>query len=300
MPSLKYAMASLTTALLSMTCFSANAAEMTISGTPPATATVGEQYDFRPSIDNANRSQLQFSYINRPDWTRAYGGCGCLIGVPTAPGVYANIRILAWDGEHFAQTAPFTITVHGTKTASPQPLKISGSPSTAAEVGEFYNFAPTVVAPSGSALTYTIANKPGWTQFSAATGTLSGVPAANSVGTDTGVTISVSDGALSATLPQFNIAVAAAATPAAGSATLTWAKPTQNTDGSPLTNLAGYVVRYGTSAAALSSQISIGSPNSTDVEISNLAAGNWYFEVAAINTSNVESQFSALASKAVP
>jgi hypothetical protein len=222
--------------------------------------------------------------------------------VPNAPGVYANVQIQAWDGEHFAQTPPFTITVQGTKTESPapQPLKISGSPSTTAEVGEFYNFAPTVVAPSGSALTYAIANKPGWSQFSAATGTLSGVPAASSVGTDSGITISVSNGALSATLPQFNIAVAAAAAPAAGSATLTWAKPTQNTDGSPLTNLAGYVVRYGTSAAALSSQISIGSPNSTDVEISNLAAGNWYFEVSAINSANVESQFSALASKAIP
>jgi hypothetical protein len=302
MPSLKYAMASLITALLSMTCFSANAAEMTISGTPPAVAAVGQQYNFRPSVANANVSQLEFSYVNRPDWTRAYRGCGCLIGVPNAPGVYANVQIQAWDGEHFAQTPPFTITVQGTKTESPAPqtLKISGSPSTTAVVGEFYNFAPTVVAPSGSALTYAISNRPNWTQFSAVTGSLSGVPAASSVGSDAGITISVSDGAMSATLPQFNIAVAAAAASVAGSATLSWAKPTQNTDGSPLTNLAGYVVRYGTSAAALSSQISIGSPNSTDVEISNLAAGNWYFEVAAINTSNVESQFSVMANKAIP
>ena len=302
MPSLKYAMASLMTAPLSMACFSANAAGMTISGTPPATATVGQEYSFQPSVANANRSLLEFSYVNRPSWTPDYRKCGCIIGVPTAPGVYANIQIQAWDGTHFAQTPPFTITVQDTKTSSPapQPLKISGSPSATAVVGEFYNFAPTVVAPSGVALTYTIANKPNWTQFSAATGTLSGTPAANSVGTDAGITISVSDGAASATLPQFNIAVAAAAAPAQGSATLSWAKPTQNTDGSPLTNLAGYVVRYGTSAAALNSQISIGSPNSTDVEISNLAKGNWYFEVAAINSANVESQFSTLASKTIP
>jgi hypothetical protein len=302
MPSLKYATASLITALLSMTCFSANAAEMTISGTPPPTATVGQQYNFQPNIDNANRSQLSFSYVNRPDWTPDFRKCGCIIGVPNEPGEYANIQIQAWDGEHFAQTRPFTITVQGAKTGAsvPQALKISGSPSATAVVGEFYNFAPTVVAPAGSALTYAIVDKPSWTQFSAATGSLSGVPAASSVGTDAGITISVSDGAMSATLPQFNIAVAPAAAPVASSATLSWTKPTQNTDGSPLTNLAGYVVRYGTSAAALSSQISIGSPDSTDVEISNLAAGNWYFEVAAINTANVESQFSALASKAIP
>lgn len=301
MPNLKYALASLMTALLSMTCFSANAAEMTISGTPPSTATVGQQYNFQPSVDNANRSQLEFAYVNLPAWMPDYRKCGCLIGVPNAPGVYPNIQIQAWDGEHFAQTPPFTITVQGAKTAlpAPQPLKISGSPSPTAEVGEFYNFAPTVVAPSGSALSYAIANKPNWTEFSAATGTLSGVPATSSVGTDAGITISVSDGAASATLPQFNIAVAAAAVPAAGSAILSWSKPTQNTDGSALTNLAGYLVRYGTSAAALSSQIAIGSANSTDVEISNLAAGDWYFEVAAINTSNVQSQFSALASMAI-
>jgi hypothetical protein len=302
MPSLKYAMASLITALLSMTCFSANAAEMTISGTPPATVAVGQQYNFQPVVENANRSNLEFSYVNRPAWTPDFRHCGCLIGVPNEPGVYANIQIQAWDGEHFAQTPPFTITVQGANTAAatPQPLKISGSPSPTAVVGEFYSFAPTVVAPSGSAMTYAIANKPNWTQFSAATGSLSGVPAASSVGTDSGIMISVSDGAMSATLPQFNIAVAAAAAPDAGSAALSWSKPTQNTDGSPLTNLAGYVIRYGTSAAALNSQISIGSANSTDVEISNLAAGNWYFEVAAINSANVESQFSALASKAIP
>jgi hypothetical protein len=301
MPSLKYAMASLMTALLSMTYFSANAAEMTISGTPPATITVGQKYNFQPLVENANRGQLSFSYVNRPAWMPNYRLCGCLIGVPNEPGVYANIQIQAWDGEHFAQTPPFTITVHGTTGTTPQPLKISGSPPPTAVVGKFYSFAPTVVAPAGAALTYAVANRPNWTQFSAATGSLSGVPSASSVGTDAGITISVSDGAMSAALPQFKIAVAAAAAPAAaGSATLRWSKPTQNTDGSPLTNLAGYVIRYGTSAAALNSQLSVGSPDSTEAEISNLTAGNWYFEVAAINTLNVESQFSAPASKAIP
>jgi hypothetical protein len=302
MPSLKYAVASVITALLFMTCFSASAAEMTISGAPPATAAVGQQYSFSPVVDNANASQLEFSYVNRPAWMPNYRKCGCLIGVPNHPGVYADIQIQAWDGEHFAQTQPFTITVQGAKTAAQttQPLKISGSPPSTAVVGEFYSFAPTVVAPAGSALTYAIVDKPNWTQFSAATGSLSGVPAATSVGTDTGITINVSDGAMSATLPQFNIEVTSATAPSVGSAILSWSKPTQNTDGSPLTNLAGYLVRYGSNAAALNSQISVGSADSTDIEISNLVAGNWYFEVAAINTAQAESQFSALASKAIP
>ena len=70
-------------------------------------------------------------------------------------------------------------------------------------------------------------------------------------------------------------------------------------NGSPLTNLAGFIVRYGTNAAALSSQISVGSPNSTSAQIDNLKPGTWYFEVAAINTANVASPFSAMVSKTI-
>jgi len=66
-----------------------------------------------------------------------------------------------------------------------------------------------------------------------------------------------------------------------------------------LTNLAGYVIRYGTSSTALNTQISVGSANTTDLEIENLSPGNWYFEVAAINTANVESQFSSIGSKTI-
>ena len=102
-------MASLTV-LLSMPCLSAMA-QMTISGTPPATATVGKEYYFVPVVQNGNQKTLQFNYVSRPAWSGDYMGSGAIIGTPTAPGVYSNIQIQAWDGEHFAETAPFTITV---------------------------------------------------------------------------------------------------------------------------------------------------------------------------------------------
>ena len=284
------------TVLLSMTCFSAMA-QMTISGTPPATATVGKEYYFVPVVQNANQKTLQFNYVSRPAWSGDYMGSGAIIGTPTAPGVYSNIQIQAWDGEHFAETAPFTITVVGAGTT---PLKISGTPATTATVGKFYSFTPTVVAPAGSSLTYSVSNKPSWTQFSSATGSLAGTPGAGNVATDSNIVMTVSDGAKSASLAAFNIAVQSASSGATGEATLSWSKPTDNTNGTPLNNLAGYVVRYGTNPAALTSQISVGSANTTDVEINNLSPGNWYFEVASVNTANMESEFSSAVSKTIP
>jgi hypothetical protein len=197
--------------------------------------------------------------------------------------------------------ATYTITSATTAPPSAKTLKISGTPATTAEVGKSYSFTPTVVASAGSSLTYAVANKPAWAQFSAASGTLSGTPTAGSAATDANIVVSVWNGATSASLPPFNIAVApAVVTPVvAGSASLIWTKPTQNTNGSPVTNLAGYVIRYGTSSTALNTQISVGSANTTDLEIENLSPGNWYFKVAAINTANVESQFSSIVNKTI-
>jgi hypothetical protein len=198
-------------------------------------------------------------------------------------------------------SSTFTLGVQTLLTQSAQTLQISGAPAATAEVGQFYSFRPTVVASAGSSLTYAVANKPAWAQFSATTGTLSGIPSAGSVATDANIVVSVSNGAQSAALPAFNITIQAVlvSESTAGTATLSWSRPTQNTNGSPLTNLAGYVVLYGTSATSLNNKISVASASATDAELANLSPGNWYFEVAAINTANVESQFSAIVSKTI-
>ena len=194
----------------------------------------------------------------------------------------------------------FTLGAPGSTTPPPvQTLQISGTPATTAEVGQFYSFSPTVVASAGSTLTYAVANKPAWAQFSAATGALSGTPSTGSVATDVNIVVSVSNGAQSAALPAFNISVQAATPSVAGTASLSWSRPTENTNGTPLTNLAGYVIHYGTSSAALNNKISVASASATGVEITNLSPGNWQFEVAAINTANVESQFSAIVGKTI-
>lgn len=195
-----------------------------------------------------------------------------------------------------------TFSVGPSGSAPPPPvaatLAISGTPSSTAMIGQYYSFTPTVVASGFSSLAYSVTGKPSWAQFSAATGTLSGTPTGSAV-TDGNIVVSVSNGSQSASLPAFSIAVEAAPVTVAGSATLSWARPTVNTNGSPLINLAGYILRYGTNAGALTSQISLGSPNATSAEIGNLTPGTWYFEVAAINTLQVESSFSGAVSSII-
>ena len=65
-----------------------------------------------------------------------------------------------------------------------------------------------------------------------------------------------------------------------GTATLSWAAPATNTDGTPVTPLSGYTIYYGTSPSALSQSIPA-SATATSYEITGLAPGTWYFAVAA-------------------
>jgi hypothetical protein len=84
-----------------------------------------------------------------------------------------------------------------------------------------------------------------------------------------------------------------------GSATLSWQPPTSNTDGSPLTNLAGFVVRYGTSLNQLATEVRINNPGLTTYVVSELTPATWYFQVSAFNSAGVESKPSATASKTI-
>jgi hypothetical protein len=84
-----------------------------------------------------------------------------------------------------------------------------------------------------------------------------------------------------------------------GTATINWTRPSTNTDGSPLTNLAGYNVLYGTSASALTNVRQINNPATTSTTISALQTGTWYFSVRAFNTSQVESNNSNTAQKTI-
>lgn len=84
----------------------------------------------------------------------------------------------------------------------------------------------------------------------------------------------------------------------AGSATVSWTAPTKNTDGSALTDLAGFRVYYGSNPALLDQVAQAPGATTTSATINNLPEGStWYFAVKAYNTRNAESALSAAASK---
>jgi hypothetical protein len=159
-----------------------------------------------------------------------------------------------------------------------------------------YSFTPTGSDADGDTLTYSINTTPAWASFDTATGRLSGTPGAQHVGATTGIVISVSDGALSASLAAFTVTVQAVAT---GSATLSWTAPTTNTDGSPLTNLAGYKVYWGTSQGTYPNSVTLNNPGLSSYVVESLVPGTWFFVATALNASGVESSFSGSASKTI-
>jgi hypothetical protein len=76
-----------------------------------------------------------------------------------------------------------------------------------------------------------------------------------------------------------------------GFTTLSWDAPTTNADGTPLTDLAGYKVYYGTPSRNYSQNIDVG--NVTTYTVDNLTEGlTYYFAVTAYDTGGNESGFS--------
>src|SRR6185436_18116253 len=133
--------------------------------------------------------------------------------------------------------------------------------------------------------------------FDTATGRLTGTPAAQHVGTTTGIVITVNDGKQgTASLAPFNLTVQAVSV---GSATLTWVPPTTNTDGSALTDLAGYKVYWGTSQGSYPNSTTLANPGLATYVVSNLAPATYFFVVTAYNSAGVESTFSGVASKII-
>lgn len=94
--------------------------------------------------------------------------------------------------------------------------------------------------------------------------------------------------------------ITAAPAPTTGSVSLSWVPPSTNTDGSALTDLAGYRIVYGTSATAMTQMIEAANPTLSAYVVDGLAAGTWYFAVKAYNTAGAESVQSNVASKVIP
>lgn len=172
---------------------------------------------------------------------------------------------------------------------------ISGTPPTSAMQGTSYQFIPTANDADGDSLVFSIVNRPSWAGFDAQTGRLSGTPTQADVGNYANIRISVSDGQATTSLPPFSISVVGTAT---GAVTLSWTPPTQRTDGTVLNNLAGYRIRWGTSAGNYTQSATVGSNVASHV-ISDLTPATWYFVATAFDAAGNESQYSNVASKTI-
>jgi hypothetical protein len=266
-----------------------------ISGAPKTLVVAGSSYVFQPVARDAEGDPLRFLIVNRPAWAAFNSVTGQLSGTPAAAsvGTYSSIVITVSDGAKKVSLPAFSITVSLTVNRAPT---ISGTPRTSVNVSTAYAFRPTVSDADGDALAFSISNRPAWATFNTATGQLSGTPTAMSVGTYSNIVISVSDGKSRATLAAFAITVTDVSR---GAAELMWEPPTQNTDGSALTNLAGYRIVYGASATRLTQTIQVANAGLSSYVVENLAPGTYYFAVRAYASSGAESSDSNVVARVV-
>jgi hypothetical protein len=186
------------------------------------------------------------------------------------------------------------------RTPAPPPVNnapsIGGVPALQVTRGEVYEFTPSASDPDGDRLSFSIENPPTWAVFDTVTGSLSGAPGEADTGTTSGIRISVSDGNLSASLDPFDLRVIE---PALGVATVSWDIPKINADGSPLTDLAGFRVHYGTQSGEYTRLARVDDATATSVRIEDLEPATYFFAVTAIDFAGNESAPSAEVSKVV-
>ena len=104
---------------------------------------------------------------------------------------------------------------------------------------------------------------------------------------DAGSSTAASDGSSNIT-PTQNSAV-----------TLSWQPPTENTDGSTLTDLSGYVISYGTQEGSYPNTITLTNPGLSDYVVDNLSPGTYYFTITAVASDGTQSAPSAPVSATV-
>jgi len=168
-------------------------------------------------------------------------------------------------------------------------LFLAGNPTSATKYGEMYEFVPTASDADGDTLTFDVQSKPNWANFDLSTGRLYGQPTLADVGEYTDIVVSVSDSTSSISLPAFTVSVTATAL---GTVTLSWTAPTQNSDGSALTDLAGYKIYYRKNSGSYDQAVRLDNPSITTFVVEQLSPATYYFAATAFNSTGVESSFS--------
>jgi hypothetical protein len=210
------------------------------------------------------------------------------------------------SGTQHAGTAAGTSTTpatssppSGSSSHAAAAIALQGVPPISATVGTEYAFQPAA-SPSNAGITFTATGLPTWLSFDANTGALSGTPAAKDEGTTGHITITASNGSSSASLTPFTIQVKGASSQSgAESIKLSWAAPTKNADGTPITDLAGYHIYFGPSASELTTKIDVAGAMSTTYVIEGLRSGTYYFSLVAYNSAGLDSGRSNIADQTI-
>ncbi|WP_254663592.1 Ig-like domain-containing protein [Pseudoalteromonas sp. BMB] len=191
-------------ATVNITVTSVNDAPV-ISGVPATSVNEDVAYNFTPSASDTDGDSLTFSVANLPVWASFNDTTGAITGTPSEgqDGTYSGIVITVSDGQAEASLPAFSIVVNAVNDA---PI-ISGTPSTSVKQDEAYSFTPTASDVDSQTLTFSVTNLPAWASFDTSSGNLAGTPTRDDVGTYSNIIVSVSDGALQASLPAFEIDV---------------------------------------------------------------------------------------------
>ena len=257
--------------------------------------TAGSDYSFTPTANDADGDTLTFSISGLPGWASFNSSNGALSGTPKSGdvGTYSNIVITVTDGSASASLAPFSVVVNDVPNSAPS---ISGTAAPEVTAGSDYSFTPTANDADGDTLTFSISGLPRWASFNESTGELSGTPQPGDVGTYSNIVITVTDGSASASLAPFSVVVNAIAN---SSVTLSWTAPTENEDGSTLTDLDGYKIYWGTTPGSYPESVTIDNESITTYVVENIAPGTYEFVATSFNQSGVESRYSSPVTKVV-
>lgn len=211
---------------------------------------------------------------------------GCLLAI-TALGLAGCLSPLEKEVDPTAHNEPDdTLRSVGGIPENRAPI-VGAQPVTSAVVGDTYVYEPEASDPDGDDLSYTIENKPEWASFDRSTGRMSGTPQAGHEGRWDNIRVKVSDG-IETTTKSFAVLVTSIGT---ASVTLNWTAPTENDDGSPLTDLAGYKIYYGSESGVYDQQIDVDNPGITTYVVDSLNTQSYFFVATAYNYSGIESDY---------
>ncbi|MCF6439561.1 tandem-95 repeat protein [Pseudoalteromonas luteoviolacea] len=114
-----------------------------------------------------------------------------------------SLQFIAFDGQVESEPAQVTIAVDAANDVP----EISGAPATSVDQDVAYSFTPQATDLDEDSLTFRVSNLPVWASFDVQSGTLSGTPGRDDVGSYRDIVITVSDGELTASLSPFAIEV---------------------------------------------------------------------------------------------